>query len=195
MERAVGLAVLTDCARARVAALLLVLAGSGAAAAQDLTQEEALRRAFPEGTAVERRTAYLDDAQIARARTLAGRDVEIPSGIVSYYVGRQGGRTVGAAYFDAQRVRTLPQVLMIVVDPRGHLERIETIRWAEPPEYRPPVRWLGQFLGRVLDDELSERRGIAGITGATLTTRATTQASRRVLALHQVIAPFAAGSP
>jgi len=165
------------------------------AAAQNLTQEEALGRAFPRGATVERRTAYLEDGQIARARAIAGRDVQIESGIVSYYVGSQSGRPIGAAYFDAQRVRTLPQVLMIVVDPEGHLRRIEIVRWAEPPEYRPPSRWLTQFLGRILDEELSERRGIAGITGATLTTRAATQASRRVLALHQVIAPFRESAP
>jgi hypothetical protein len=174
-------------------AAFVVAASARPTAAQDLTQDEALRRAFPEGTSIERRTAYLDDAQIARARALAGRDVEIEAGIVSYYVGMHGGRPAGAAYFDAQRVRTLPQVVMIVVDREGHLERLEVVRWAEPPEYRPPARWLAQFLGRVLDDDLSERRGIAGITGATLTTRASTQASRRVLALHQVIDPFGAG--
>jgi hypothetical protein len=178
--------------RASLSALLVALALPVGAAAQDLTQEEALRRAFPEGTSVERRTAYLDDAQIERARMLAGRDVELASTVVTYYVGTRGGRSVGVAYFDAQRVRTLPQVLMIVVDPDGHLARIEVVRWAEPPEYRPPARWLSLFLGRILDDDLSERRGIVGITGATLTTRATTRASRRVLALHQVIAPFGA---
>jgi hypothetical protein len=179
--------------RALVTALLLAPASTVGVAAQDLTQEEALRGAFPEGTSVERRTAYLDDAQLERARMLAGRDVELASTVITYYVGTRGGRPVGVAYFDAQRVRTLPQVLLIVVDPSAHLARIEVVRWAEPPEYRPPARWLSQFFGRILDDELSERRGIAGITGATLTTRATTRAARRVLALHQVIAPFGAG--
>lgn len=194
MERAAGLAVLTRTRRVgrALVAAFVVAAVARPTAAQDLTQEEALRRAFPEGTSIERRTAYLDDAQIARAQALAGRGVEIEAGIVSYYVGTHGGRPAGAAYFDAQRVRTLPQVVMIVVDREGHLERIDIVRWAEPPEYRPPSRWLAQFLGRVLDD-VSERGGIAGITGATLTTRASTQASRRVLALHQVIDPFGAG--
>jgi len=178
-------------------ALLAALLGAALArpaAGQDLTQQEALRRAFPEGTSIERRTAYLDDAQIARAKALAGRDVEIEAGIVSYYVGTHGGRPAGAAYFDVQRVRTLPQVVMIVVGREGHLEHIEVVRWAEPPEYHPPSRWLAQFLGRVLDDDLSERRAIAGITGATLTTRASIRASRRVLALHQVIDPFGPGT-
>ena len=37
-----------------------------------LTQDEALARAFPDSVEVERRTAYLDDAGLARARELAG---------------------------------------------------------------------------------------------------------------------------
>lgn len=196
MERTVELAVLTTMLRVGRAlfAAVAVAVAARPTSAQYLAQDEALRRAFPEGTSVERRTAYLDNAQIERARALAGRDVEVESGVVSYYVGSQGGSPVAAAYFDAQRVRTLPQVLMIVINTRGQIESIQIVRWAEPPEYRPPTRWIAQFLGRILDDDLSERRGIAGITGATLTTRATTAASRRVLALHQVIAPFGGGA-
>lgn len=175
--------------------LAVPVAGGGRAAAQEMTQEEALRLAFPRGARVERRTAYLDDEDLRRARALAGRDTDVESTVVSYYVGFEGDRAIGAAYFDAHRVRTLPEVLMIVVDRQGRVERVELIRFAEPPEYSPPARWLGQFLARVLDDDLSERRGIAGITGATLTTRAVTRATRRVLALHQVIDPFSAASP
>jgi len=169
--------------------------GGGRVDAQEMTQEQALRLAFPPPARVERRTAYLDESHLARARALAGRDAEIESTVVSYYVGFEGDRPLGAAYFDAHRVRTLPEVLMIVVDTAGRLQRVELMRFAEPPEYSPPARWLGQLIGRVLDDDLSERRGIAGITGATLTTRAVARAARRVLALHQVIDPFEVGPP
>lgn len=150
--------------------------------------------AFPDADRVERRTAFLEEAQLARAAALAGRDVEVESGLITYYVAIDGGAPVGAAYFDVHRVRTLPEVLMVVVDPEDRIRRVEVVRWAEPPEFRPPLGWLTQFLGRLLDDDLSARRGIAGITGATLTTRAVTGAARRILALHRVIAPFESGS-
>ena len=169
--------------------------GGGRVAAQEMTQEQVLRLAFPPGARVERRTAYLDESHLERARALAGREAEIESTVLSYYVGYDGDRPLGTAYFDAHRVRTLPEVLMIVVDPAGRLERVELVRFAEPPEYAPPARWLGQFLGRVLNDDLSERRDIAGITGATLTTRAVTRAARRVLALHRVIDPLGTPRP
>ncbi|MEQ1856893.1 MAG: FMN-binding protein [Longimicrobiales bacterium] len=164
-------------------------------AAQAVTQEEALRRAFPDADAVERRTAYLTAAQLARSRELAGRGVEFDSELVTYYVAIEGGAPVGVAYFDAHRVRTLPEVLMFVVGPDHRIRHVLVLRFSEPPEYRPPTGWLARFVGRMLDPELSERRGIDGITGATLTTRAVTGAARRVLALHQTIAPFENTAP
>lgn len=173
-----------------VLATVAVLVGGSHLAAQALTQDEALRVAFPDADRVERRTAYLDDAQLSRAAALAGRDTQVEAGVVTYYVAIEAGTPVGVAYFDAHRVRTLQEVLMIVVDAEDRIRRLDVLRFAEPPEYRPPLGWLARLLGRPLDDELSPRRGIAAITGATLTTRAVTGAARRVLALHQVIAPL-----
>lgn len=158
-----------------------------------MTQEEALRSAFGTAT-VERRTAFLDPEGLARVRALAGAEAPVESSVISYYVATQAGRFTGVAYFDAHRVRTREEVLMITIGPEGRIGRIEVLRWAEPPEYRAPGTWMRQFLGRELNDELSVRGEIAGITGASLTARAVTAASRRVLALHAVIAPFA-GSP
>lgn len=183
----------------RVAALAAVTLGLTAAralpaAAQAVSQDEALRQAFADADTVERRTAYLTAAQLAEARQLAGRGVDVEAELVTYYVGVRGGDTVGVAYFDAHRVRTLPEVLMIVVGADQRIRRIQVLRFSEPPEYRPADGWLARFTGRMLDAELSERRGVDGITGATLTTRAVTGAARRVLALHQVIAPFQSAS-
>lgn len=183
-------------------ALLLVAMASAAfgppapARAQHLTQDEALRLAFPTADSVERRTAYLDGAQMVRARSLAGPEADIESEIVTYYVATRDGAALGVAYFDAHRVRTLPEVLMIVVGADDRIGRIEVIRFSEPPEYVPPGGWLRQFDGRALDTQLSSKGAIANITGATLTARAATAAARRVMALHQVIAPFGiAGGP
>jgi len=168
-------------------AAAVVVAGPGAA--QDLTQDEALALAFPTAE-LERRTAFLDDDELARARTLAGEDVEVDQGVVTYYLALRDGRPVGAAYFDAHRVRTLAEVVMVVVDDRDRIERLEVLRFMEPPDYRAPDGWIDQLEGRRLDDGLSLKGGVATMTGATLTARALVRASRRVLALHAVIRPF-----
>ena len=163
-------------------------------AAQGLTQDEALELAFPDAE-VERRTAFLDEGQLARARELAGSDVPVEAGIVTYYLAQRGGAPVGVAYFDPHRVRTLPEVLMIVLDPDARVRRVETVSFHEPPEYRAPDGWLRQFHGRGAEDDLSLTGAIAPITGATLTARAVSAAVRRTLALHRVIDPFSGAVP
>ena len=149
-----------------------------------LTVEEALQLAFPE-CEIARRTVYLTAAQKERAGKLAGFEVE--RGIVRPYVATRDGVVVGTAYFDAHRVRTKRETLMIVVDRQRRIQRLELLAFAEPVQYVPNGKWYAQFLGRRLDEELSLKRGIRGVTGATLTARATTAAARRTLALHEVI--------
>lgn len=178
----------SDCsvaARVFAIALVVALAAAGAVGAKVfLTVDEAVALAFP-GCSVEPRTVYLTAAQLDRARDLAG--VEVPSAMVRPYVARRDGTVVGAAYFDSHRVRTQPETLMVVVAADGTLERVEILVFREPEDYIPRDTWYAQFEGERLDAELTLKRGIRGVTGATLTARATTDAVRRVLALHRVI--------
>jgi Na+-translocating ferredoxin:NAD+ oxidoreductase RnfG subunit len=81
------------------------------------------------------------------------------------------------------------------VAPGDRVERVEIVEFREPPEYRAPAGWLRQFSGKRLDQDLSLRGSVAAITGATLTSRAVVRSLRRVLALHQVIAPFGQSLP
>jgi hypothetical protein len=172
--------------------LTALLAGPLHAQAR-LTQGEALQLAFP-GAEVERRTAFLDDAALEAARALAGAGVTVSSRVVTYYVGRRDGAPLGVAYFDGHVVRTLAEVLMIVVSPADRIERIEVLRFDEPPEYRVPDDWIAQLQQLPLDERLSLKGDVVNMTGATLTSEAVVAAARRVLALHAVIRPLDAGS-
>jgi hypothetical protein len=173
-------------ARTRALVLLAVgwLAAVAAGARVLLTVEEALALAFP-GAAIERRTVYLTAAQRARAEELAGG--ELGSAIVHPYVATRDGRLVGTAYFDSHVVRTLAETVMVTVDPEGRVGRVEVLSFDEPPDYLPRAEWYRQFDGKPLDAELELRRAIRPVAGATLTARATTDAARRVLALHRVV--------
>lgn len=174
--------------RARRAALLVVLALLGwagqASSKVFLTVDEALRLAFP-GAGMTRRTAYLTAEQVRRAKELSGE--EVPSALVTYYEAKRNGQATGTAYFDTHRVRTLPETLMVVVDPQGRVARVEVIAFREPEEYLPRGAWYEQLPGKRLDRDLQVKRNVHPVTGATLTVRATTSAVRRVLAIHQVI--------
>jgi len=169
---------------------VVALLGAAPPLGAQITLQEAVDAAFPPPATVERKTAYLSQAALDSARAEAGPDAPVSQSVVSYYVGSRDGAPVGVAYFDSHRVRTVNEVLMIVVAPDDRIREIEILRFAEPPEYRPPDRWLAQFDGQPLTPELSLRGDIAMMTGATLTSNAVTRAARRVLALHRRIRPF-----
>jgi len=165
----------------RVLAAALLAASSLGAAKSFLTQEEALRLAFPKGAVVTRKTAFLSETDRAEVARRSGGAP--PPGLVAYYVATVDGTNAGTAYFDTHVVRTLRETILVAVDPKGAIARIEVLSFSEPEEYLPRGTWYGQFPGRTLSDELSEKKGVRPVTGATITVRVTVEAARRVLAL------------
>ena len=179
-----------------VAAMLVLTAAGQARARVFLTRDQALELAFGEQAEIERVSVFLTDAQLSRARELAGDGIEIDGALVVQYAARQptGGEPIGTAYFDTHPVRTLQETVMVVVTPEGGVDRLEILSFQEPQEYMPKAGWLDQFDGRTLDRNMDLRRGIHGITGATLSAQAVTDATRRVLAIHQAVTEQAAGA-
>jgi hypothetical protein len=171
--------------RSSFIALVLALAASAAGARTFLTQDQALDRAFPQGTRVVRETFFLSKAQVDGIRGAAGGEFEQELAI--RYVGMRGETIVGYAYFDVHRVRTLPETIMVLVTPAGVIDRVEILSFAEPEDYLPRPRWLDQLRGRKLNEDLSLRGAIRPITGASLSGRSIVNASRRILALHQAL--------
>jgi hypothetical protein len=173
-------------------ALGFLLAAGAARAKVFLTQEEALKLAFP-GATIERKSIFLTETEVEQVARLSGSAKG--SALAAAYVASKDGKVVGTAYFDTHVVRTLAETLMVVVSPAATIARIEVLSFSEPEEFLPREHWYAQFPGRTLDDELSVKRGIRPVSGATLTARATTETARRVLALHQVVARRSGKSP
>lgn len=148
-------------------------------------KQEALRVAFPEADAVEKKTFFLTDEQVKAVERLARSHLD--SRLATFYIGKKGGRIVGYAMIDIHTVRTLPEALMVVLSSTGEVVSTLVLAFYEPPEYRPSDRWLDQFDGKTLTPDLWMGRDIAAITGATLTVNAATLAVRRILALLQVL--------
>lgn len=155
-----------------------------------LTQEEALRLTFPAPATIERRTAFLSNRDQAAVSDLAGPDVEMSQSVVTYYVGRRDTIVTAIAFFDSHIVRSMQQVVMVVVGPEGSVRSVEILRFDEPPDYRAPPGWLAQFRAKSLNDGLSLKGQVRNLTGATLTSRAIVRSVRRILALHRVIDPL-----
>jgi hypothetical protein len=167
-----------------LAMLLATLMAGEAAAKVFITVDESLKLAFPACT-VTRHTVYLTPAQKAEAERLSG--VPLSSNVVFPYRAVCQGKPAGTVWFDASRVRTLPQTLMIAVDAAARVLRVEVLAFGEPEDYIPRGAWYAQFVGKALGPELDLKGEIRPVAGATLTTRATTAAVRRVLALHKVV--------
>lgn len=164
-------------------ALVAVLIAA-AAAASDITREEALALAFP-GASIRAEQLFLTPAQQKFAAERA--TVEVLSALVARYIATKDGRVVGRAYVDTATVRTKKETLVISLDAAGRVRRVDVTAFLEPAEYRAPDIWLRQYVDRLLGDDLALNRAIRPIAGATLTARAVNAAVRRVLALDEVL--------
>jgi len=164
--------------------IAVLLIGGATGATVLITVEEALELAFP-GAAIKRETLFLDENQRAEVHELSG--VQTTSALATRFVAtNDGGWVIGYAYLDTHLVRTLPETVMVALEADGAVRTVEVVTFREPLEYMPREGWYGQYVGRELDDDLALKRGIRPVTGATLTARATTEAVRRVLAVHKV---------
>ncbi len=166
----------------RVLALIATLAatlGAGLPGTQ-----EALALAFPEAR-FERREHFLSEAQAQQVRALARVELAGPWWVA--YEARRDGQRVGVAFFDTHRVRTQNETAMVAVNADGTLRRVEVVAFHEPQEYLAKPAWVRQLEGRRLEEDLSLKRSIRPLSGATLTAHALVDASRRGLALHQVL--------
>jgi hypothetical protein len=147
-------------------------------------RDEALRLAFPDADRVETRDLFLTAAQRAAIEQRAKSTLE--SDLLTVYVGHHGAAVQGYAIFDTHLVRTLPETFLVVLTPQGKVAATHLLAFYEPTEYAPPPRWLEQFRDTALTDDLRVGRGVAALTGSTLTSNAVTGGIRRALAIYEI---------
>ncbi|HVO33270.1 MAG TPA: FMN-binding protein [Elusimicrobiota bacterium] len=166
-------------------ALLIVSLGCGWLEAKFyVDQQQAIQQTFPASARVARKTLFLTQAQTERIQHVAR--ARLDSSIITYYVGESTGGVVGTVFFDRRTVRTMLVTYMVVVTPQGAVDHVEVLSFDEPDDYLPPLRWLGLYKGRRLDDDLSIGRGIPRMTGATLSSQAMNDGIRLCLAIYDV---------
>ncbi|MCH2100450.1 MAG: FMN-binding protein [Planctomycetes bacterium] len=157
----------------------------GQVSALQLVQpREALELTFPKAT-FERISVSLDEDQVNEIQRVGKLKLSTPR--VRQYRAIVGGHWIGTAYFDTRKVRTKSQTLMIAIDGRSRIKRIEILRFDEPREYRASASWISQMKGKPLSGALRIKGGVRNLTGATLTAHATVNAVRQALAIHQVL--------
>jgi Na+-translocating ferredoxin:NAD+ oxidoreductase RnfG subunit len=164
--------------------LLLLSAVTPSFAKIFYSKNEAMELAFGKGTQVELLSLFPDEQQVAKIEELA--KVKLDSGLFTFYVGKEQDKVLGYAAIETGTVRTKPETLMIVLTPDGELRNVTTLAFHEPPEYQPPERWFEQLYKRPLA-EMDFNKGVDGIAGATLSTRAAINGIRKVMAIYQVL--------
>jgi Na+-translocating ferredoxin:NAD+ oxidoreductase RnfG subunit len=155
------------------------------------SKNEAMELAFGKGAQVESQSLFPDEQQTASIEQQA--KVKLASGMLSFYVGKQQDKILGYAAIETITVRTKPETLLIVLTPEGDLRNVTTLAFHEPPEYQPPERWFEQLYKKPLA-EMEINKGVDGIAGATLSTRADLDSVRKVLATYQVMIKTKAGN-
>ena len=163
-----------------------------AAAKVFYAREEALKLAFPDATRTEARDFFPTAEQKRQIEERSKSKLE--SDLLTAYAGYQGERLLGWAIFDTHVVRTLPETFLVVLSRQGGVAATHVLAFYEPLEYLPSDRWLAQFAGKKADDDLQIGRGIAAITGSTLTSQAVAGGIRRALAIYAVLLAPGTGS-
>lgn len=165
----------------------IVLAGlrSPASAGVLHSRDEALAMAFPNGEDVRPLDFYLTPEQKSEIEQRA--KTKLDSNLVTVYAGYQEGRVTGYALIDTQVVRTLPETLLIVLDPAGAVRAVHLLAFYEPMEYAPPAAWLEKFVGAQPHHSQELGRSVDAIAGSTLTSQAVASAVARALAIHSVL--------
>lgn len=133
---------------------------------------------------IENLSLFPDEQQTQKIQDLAR--TKLDSGMFTFYVGKAQGKVTGYAAIESVTVRTKPETLLIVLSPEGEVTNITTLAFHEPPEYQPPEHWFNQLVKRPLA-EMEFSKGIQGVSGATLSTRANINSVRKVLAIYEVM--------
>ena len=167
--------------------ILLILALTMLAPSANSTvfysKEEAFELAYGAGAEIESLAVFMTDEQAELIEKTA--QVKLDSKLFTFYVGKRGGQTLGYAAIESHNVRTQPETVLILLSPTGELARVEMLAFHEPPEYQPPARWFERLYRRPLKD-LRLNQGVDGIAGATLSSRASLDGIRKVMAIYQI---------
>ena len=148
-------------------------------------QAEALSLAFPRADRVEKKTHILNSEQVQAIEEKARSKVD--RRVITIHEGWRGEEFLGYAHIDVHRVRTRSEAFLVVVDPQGQVTQVRILAFHEPLEYLPVPKWYALFQGKTREDDLRVGRDLDAVSGATLTTRATADGVRRMLAYHEVL--------
>ncbi|OIP64882.1 MAG: hypothetical protein AUK29_03655 [Nitrospirae bacterium CG2_30_53_67] len=149
-----------------------------------LTQEQALKIAFPKAEEIETVTLSLDRELKIRIEKRAQTPVRFSE--IPVYIGRTQGQPIGYAMIHDVKGKARPITYMVVINPQGRAARVEILAYRESHGYE--VRYpsfLKQFFGKSLADPIRNHQDILNISGATISCRAIADGVRLLLGVWE----------
>ncbi|MEK7486049.1 MAG: FAD:protein FMN transferase [Planctomycetota bacterium] len=151
-----------------------------------LTEDEALKLAFPDATEIEKKKVILttpqkEEIQSRLRNSQAGR-------LYTYYVGKKDNQTLGYAVIDEVLGKHLPITYMVAIDPSQKIQRVEILVYRE--DYGWEIRqqkFRGQFYGKGTEADFRLNTDIRNIAGATISCRNLTDGIHNTLVHLSVI--------
>lgn len=170
---------------AAIASVFSLVASAPLEAKVFYTQQEAFRLAFPDADRFESKTYVLTPKQVEAIET-ASR-AEIGSKLVTIQTAWRGETLLGHLQIDVHRVRTQSEGVLVALDEKGRVSQVRVLAFHEPLDYLPGQRWYDGFKGKGPADAIRVGHDVDAVTGATLTTQATSAAIRRTLAYYKIL--------
>ncbi|MEY4683787.1 MAG: hypothetical protein RLZ25_246 [Pseudomonadota bacterium] len=147
------------------------------------SKEEAFELAFGKGVEIIDQQVFLTDEQTATIEQIA--KAKLDSQLYTFFEARRNGQILGYAVIESHTVRTQPETILIALSPKGELVKSEILAFHEPPEYKPSSAWFATLVGKPVSD-LRQNQGVDGISGATLSVKASLEGIRKALAVFQI---------
>lgn len=150
-----------------------------------ITPVESMNMAFGGSVEITKKNTLLSKKDAKRIQNIA--KVKLNSKIFRIFTAKEDSTIVGYGILINQKVRSKNAVIMYHITNLGLLKSVEVVSFNEPLEYLPSKTWNSQFKDRETDKMLRVSKDIPTITGATLSARAITDASRVAFAIYTEI--------
>jgi Na+-translocating ferredoxin:NAD+ oxidoreductase RnfG subunit len=179
-------------------ALVLVRPAAGVVL---LSQDQALKQMFPDAAKVTPEVHVLtaEQAEAAKAQ-LGGKWTLYQSGSkeenlkevdsLTFYIGMKDGKKTGAALIEVQPGKWGPVKYIVALDLAGKVMNLAVMSYVEQ-RGRPIAtrRFLDQFVGKTSENPIMVGKDIDAISGATISSRATAFAVKKVVVLYETVFP------
>jgi Na+-translocating ferredoxin:NAD+ oxidoreductase RnfG subunit len=161
-----------------------------------LTEDQALKKMFPEADSIVTETKVLDPTEMDQLKARTKKLVLYQKGSKSkelaekndytFYFAMKNGIRTGVAVMEMQPGKWGPVQFIVALDMEAKVNNVAVMFYVEQ-RGRPIARksFMGQFRDKSSGDDIKVRKDIRAISGATISSRCSAFTVRKVIALYE----------